>query len=527
MSASIKLTRSSNAEFYRLNYLSENPIRKILVNCLKLPFRAFQYLIGRPLTHLILNPLFRKMEKNKTVLKQNIKYPDPMLNAHQDIVILNVIPETSFIRRILTNWLYQIKEFFILSPLISLLLSKIYKKSNLINSDHLDSIIQQVDKLMTPPAGEDKWKPEQIHFKGLEHLPTATRTEFFNTLTKRYKYNFEQNNQQYNFFTLKTNIGGQLDSLEIKGPSVIKQPIENRTFIVHCLPRSNNYHDWIRQHRFFAEELNTTLVAFNYRGIGQSKGLVINQNDMIDDATAQVHRLIALGVKPENIALIGECLGANIATKSAANLHKNGSPIKLFNARSFRSLPSILLARIRPPKNTSPLHPFTLIQKITALVIKYIIVPLTYIIGWDLSVDQAFKSIPPNDRGFLAVRSKKDKVTHQRYVDDTMIPHQQASIYSLVKEEQNRCMEKQKNGEFLSEMEEMLLNDNIKSHQFFVSPVLRDDAATTDGHTCPLRYLAPTHPNNTIAAPDAREYTLGFFKSVGLQTESQTEILCP
>ena len=522
MSIPLNLKRSDNnqGEFYYLKYPSANwPLKKLFF-FLKLPVRVFQYTIGRPITYFLLNPFFRKMEHNKTVLTQNKKYPDPMLKETQDIVILNVIPETHFLLRVLFNWIYHLKEFFFRAPFLSLLFADKPQKRYKLYPNHLDQVIEQVGALLNPTAGEKKWTPDQIHFKGLERLSPTKRVQFFNTLKSDHGYNFEQNAKQYNFFTLQTNTGGRLDSLEVRGPTVTQQPIEKRTFIISCLPRSNNYHDWIKQHRFFADELDTTVVAFNYRGIGLSKGIVINQDDMRDDAASQVHRLIAMGANPANIAIMGECLGANIATRTAADLHAEGYPIKLFNARSFRSLPAILLARVAPAKNASPLLPLTWLQKAMALTIKYIVVPLTYLVGWDLSVDEAFKSIPPKDRGFLTVRSKKDATTHQRYIDDTMIPHQTASIYSLVKEEQNRCLEKQRRHEHLTVAEQDLLNDSIKSHQFFVSPVVRENASKTDGHTCPLRYLAPTRPIQEIAAPDGREYTLGFFKRVGIQTNA-------
>ena len=493
-------------EFFHLLPKKRTVLDKIahaLWSILIFPVRALQIILGRLLSYFIFNPLFRKQEQELYCLKENKKYPDPALVDQDDIIIVDLLPEYGFWGRIVSNWIHGAK---------SLLQHTFHLPVDFSSTHHthhdrafIARLVRQVHSQLSQNI-----KPEQIHLKGLYSLSASQRTLLLNTLQEKYAFDFNKNSNQYNFFQLKTTTSDMLDSLEVRGPSAVKHAIENRTFIISCLPRTHNYTNWIKQHRYFADQLDTTIVAFNYRGTGKSKGLIINQHDMQHDVMAQVKRLLAMGAKPENIALMGECLGANIATQVAATLHKNNQKVKLFNIRSFRSAPALLLGTILPPKKEinllNPLHGGRIILAGLALIT---VVPLLYLTGWDLSIDSAFKSIPVKDRDYLVVRSKKDE-HGKRYRDDRLISHAYASIYSLIKEEQNRLKTKRTCGDSLSTEEQAWLADNRSTHKFHVDKAQRPDADKTDGHTCQLRYLAKTTPE-TSASPDGRAFVLNFF----------------
>ncbi len=418
------------------------------------PIGIVRFMLGRLVSYALLNPLFRKHEHQNTALVQNKKYPDPNISETDDIVVVSVLPEVGFIRRTIRNWLNKINNSILNSPFLPL--APEGAPVHLRDQERIHQLMGQVSALIngaTLPGQVNvsrQFNPNQIHFKGLHHLSPDLRKLFLENLRKTHGYDFSENAKKYSFFTLKTRAGAELDSVEVRGNNVVEQPIEKRKFIVSCLPRSNDYTDWLKQHRYFADQLDSTVVAFNYRGTGQGKGIISSQRGMRNDAMAQVERLIAMGAKPENIGLIGECLGGNIATYVAAELHKKNYKVKLFNSRSFRSTASLVLDRILPEDNANRLNPVNWGRWLCAGLVKIIIVPLLYITRWDLSVDDAFKSIPAHDRDYLVVRSKKDATTGQRYLDDAMVPHSHASIYSLVKEEQIRLDAKKTSGEKLS-----------------------------------------------------------------------------
>lgn len=477
------------------------------------PIGIVRFLLGRLVSYAILNPLFRKHEKENIAVVQNNNHPDPNISEANDVVIVSVLPEAGFFRRHVGNWINKFKNSIRNSPFVPL--GPDDAPAPLRDEARIHQLMGQVDTLMngrTLPGQVNVSKifqPEQIHFKGLHHLPPQLRELFLENLRKTHGYDFRVNAIRYNFFTLKTRSGAELDSVEVRGNMVALQPIENRKFIISCLPRSNDYTDWLKQHRYFADQLDSTIVAFNYRGTGQGKGIISSQRGMRDDAMAQVERLIALGAKPENIGLMGECLGGNIATHVAAELHQKNYKVKLFNSRSFRSTASLLLDRITPEKNASLRSPLNWGKWLCVGLAKVTLVPLLYLTRWDLSVDKAFKSIPVDDRDYLVVRSKKDASGH-RYRDDAMVSHAHASIYSLVKEEQLRINAKKISGQTLTQKEIAWLGDQRGAHKFHVDIGQRGDAPTVDGHTAQLRYLVRTKQN--LPPEDGREFTLKFFK---------------
>lgn len=279
------------------------------------------------------------------------------------------------------------------------------------------------------------------------------------------------------------------------------------------MPRSNNYVDWIKNYQIYAKNLNATVIGFNYRGVGLSKGLVTNQESLYADAYAQAQRLLALGAKPENIALMGECLGGNVATHTAGTLHKEGFPVKLYNARSFRSFSAIIDGQSKPPKDAPLWSPLTWLSWLAYAVVQIAARILIHTANWDMDVEEEFTTIPPHDRDYLVVRSKKDS-EGKRFADDKMVPHKNASTYSLVKEKIKALTKKKEQGKVLSEVEQEWLVDTPNQHKFYVSEELHKDARKADGHTAHPRLLISTNPRPDNSTVDGRQYAFNFFKRV-------------
>jgi effector protein SdbA len=482
----------------------------VLRNVFMIPVRAVQFILGRFLTHVIFNPLFRKHDEEVTVLAQNKKYPDPVFTDKDDLAIVDVHPKVGLFARTMINWqhgaLSLLKRAFLVP--VDHQSADLFIK----DEDQVQQVVNQVHELIH----EKKMDLEKIHLRGLHYLTPSQRKVLLDTLSKKYGHDFLDHHKKNLFYTLKTRYGDELDSVEVKSPVTAHQTMSERTFIVYCLPRSLNYTPLLNQHRYYANQLDTTLVAFNYRGTGNSKGLIASQKDMHHDVMAQVERLLALGAKPENIALMGECLGANIATHVAAECHKKKLNVKLLNIRSFRSSLMMLMGALLPEKNAKWYNPLTVGQWMMAGIAAILVTPLLYLAGWDLSIDKAFKSIPVADRDYLVVRSKKN-AQGVRYRDDSNISHHYSSVYSLVKAEQERLKRKVNGGKSLNKEEQAWLADQRGSHKVHVSKALREDAPTVDGHTCQLRYLTKTK-GDTGACSDAREFTIGFFrKTWGVQ----------
>lgn len=480
-------------------------VKRVLYLAIFLPLNVVQLILGRFFSYIIFDPIFRQSDKSISWFTQNTRYPDHAFSDEDDFAVIDILPKRNYLLYSLSNWIHQLKSKW--NEAIAPQFNHHLPVSMDDPSKMKDKILEKLDQaLSTQLPNGSTLKPHQIHIKGLYYLTPEQRECFFQEATKKYRYDFKNSHQYYNYFSLKTEIGDTLDSIEVRTPKVTQQPIEERTFIIFCTPRQLNYNDFLKQHRYVANQLDTTVIGFNYRGTGHSRGIIANQYDMQDDVLAQVKRLLALGAKPENIALTGECLGANIATAVAAKLHRENCPVKLFNMRSFRSLPALVFALIWPNSESSQLKPFSWLGILFLPFICLVFIPLLYISGWDLTVEKDYLSIPAKDKGFLAVRSKKDS-TGQYSKDDPIVSHTYASIYSLVKEEQIK-LEQKKQTTPLTPEEHTRLNDKRGEHKFHVNREMRKDACKVDGHACQLRYLKSTKAGST----DARDYMVNFFK---------------
>ena len=79
-------------------------IKQFLGRVILFPYHLYQILIGRLVTYLVINPLFRKEEDNEVHIEQHPKHPDPAFESSDEITIINVIPQKNIFVRTLLNW---------------------------------------------------------------------------------------------------------------------------------------------------------------------------------------------------------------------------------------------------------------------------------------------------------------------------------------------------------------------------------------------------------------------------------------
>ncbi len=490
-------------------------IKEITGRIIFFPYHVYQTLIGRLLSYLVINPLFRKEEQDEALILQNSKFPDPLFCQEDELFIINVYPKKHIITRTLLNWHNFLVNYFTPVEIINSFLKKIINllpNSKQSINDYLDSLVEQVANQIeskNPP----QFKANQIHFRGLERLDEDQLALFYQKLELRLHYDFRQNQQKIYFFTLQTTDNATLDSVEIRNTEAINQNISERHFIIAPMPRSNNFVDWIKNYQIYAKNLDATIITFNYRGIGLSTGLVTNQESLYADAYAQAQRLLKLGARPENIAFMGECLGGNVATHTAGTLQAEGLPVKLFNARSFRSITAIVEGKSQPDKKAPLWNPLTWLSWLNFAMVKLVIIPIIHSAHWELNIEKEFQAIPPQDRDYLVVRSKKNNEGN-RFADDRMIPHKTASTYSLVKQQIKAILKKKQQGAELSALEKEWLKDTPKQHKFYVSEKLHQKASTANGHTVHSRLLVSTNPDQDNDQSDGRQYTFNFFHRI-------------
>lgn len=490
--------------------LAEKPsIWRRILNAIFFPIRLVQFLIGRILSHIILNPDSRSEEGVQNLIVPNTKYAKK--DDDLEIVILDVIPPQHPILRTINNWLYALNNYLLNYHSTPSSQSALYNR-------HFSELVGKIAELtsgeLLPGAfrdlvdnkrdGNHQFKPQQIHLRGVDALPPQYRIILFNILKKNFNYDFKENQKDFLFYKLKTPSASELDSVEIRGNGINFDRMDERKFIIFCNPWGDNYLPYIKQSSDFANQLGATVVAFNYQGTGPfSKGLPGNQYDLRNDALAQFSRLIALGANPENIAFFGNCLGANIATQAAAYLHREGYKVGLFNSRSFSSSEAIILSRIWPAKNANYLNPTNWLRIIGWGCMKLIISPILYFSRWDLDVKKDFLSIPPQSRDFLVVRSSKND-RGKRYKDDFFLSHS-SSIYSVFREQQKNLATKPP--EMLTEEDRLILNDDKDRHKFIVDEIYYAQPEKINGHSISSKLLIQR--NHAKDEPKEHEYHSG------------------
>jgi hypothetical protein len=127
-------------------------------------------------------------------------------------------------------------------------------------------------------------------------------------------------------------------------------------------------------------------ICFDYQGVGESTGEPRSERSLVQAGRAQVQALLDKGVKPEQIILKGHSLGSAVATMLAAELHKDGKEVALFNSRSFSSLTSLVGGWAG--KVSQPLARSILRSR-----------------GWAMDVVDSWLSIPPKSKELVFVKS--------------------------------------------------------------------------------------------------------------------------
>ncbi len=457
-----------------------------LLNFLLFPIELIRWMVSfilvRVLRELILAP--SQVKSKRTI------HHIAMENPADDFVIVNLERKTS---------LKRLKDrFFKLSELLGFdhQANTMIQLQNPDHKKHLDQLIAAVNKLRTGQSKEKRCEEKafpwhKIKFKGLEQLDTQAREYFL----KKVNYNETESVKQtphLEFFKLNTQDGSILDSLAVS-VSESKTPISERKYVINCIEREQNYINWIKDATQVAKKTDATVILFNYRGIDESRGVIWTQDNLVTDAVSQVQRLLALGVKAQNITLEGNCLGGAIATIAAAHLHEQGYPVKLYSLRSFQSIRSFLIGYFMPVtlQSSSVLNQ---VKYTVATMIATLLSPLLYLGGWSLNAKAAWDLIPQKDKDYGVVCAKPNPKQASENELDGIIHHSYASIAGHIEEKRARVLVKQKSGQELSTEENNMISDNPSHHYFGVS-----ENANTDDNEARQAKIKQFGRNNHFA----------------------------
>ena len=151
--------------------------------------------------------------------------------------------------------------------------------------------------------------------------------------------------------------------------------------------------DKLTQMQEDSKATDSAVMSFNMPGIGNSKGRSLHAAGLVMVTMDIVKTLLNRGVKPENILLKGHSLGGAIATLTAANLHQEKHPIRLFVDRSFSSLSNVMSDK------------FTTIRG-GKLLFKPVINYLLSLAGWNIDSAAAWHTIPDEYKTYVTIQGR-------------------------------------------------------------------------------------------------------------------------
>lgn len=470
---------------------------------LKLPFSIptwiLSFFLARNLTNIALNPTQVKTQKPLHIVPLSDDINDP------SAVIVNIHPHEFL--KVFKDYLLKIRS------VLGFSLVETHSQSYLVYDDpkdreYIDKVVEELKLLLEGKLDVDnlknkKFKWSDIHLKGLERLDSKLRDYLFEKLYHEFGVEEVDTPQsiKLDFYSLEIPNNAILDSVEVSTEQEKQKPFSERKYIIACMARDQNYINWIKDFNKSANQIGCTVIGFNYRGIDYSRGMVWTQDNMVDDTLAQVQRLLDLGVKPENIGIEGMCLGGAVATLAAAQLHDKGIKVKLYNERSFRSLPRLVVGYIIPGANSNPWNPLNWFRYALAAVAYALITPLMWIVGWHMDAASAWDRIPVEDKDYSVVRRYKESTLVQ---DDGVIEDGFSSLASYVDEHRDEVKQKIENTEHLTEQEAILLHDKKETHEFSLAP---NYSEKTLPHFVARRYL-----NNSQECMTMHDHMIGSFQ---------------
>lgn len=228
------------------------------------------------------------------------------------------------------------------------------------------------------------------------------------------------NNLIINPGIVATHDGAELDTLEMLSQSEAEKPINEQHFIVRFNGNAMLYNDMLVNYANTINRLQTSIIAFDYRGVGASTKPPKTFDDLVTDGIAQVQRLLDDGVDSEKITLDGTSLGGGVAVLVAYHFHQKGKPVYLWNDRSFASISQAATGMVA--KEAPGI--FNDIYNSSAACISWSGLGST---GWNANIAKAYNAIPAKYKSYMYVAKKSERST-----GDGVIAHP-ASLHKGVK----------------------------------------------------------------------------------------------
>jgi len=318
----------------------------------------------------------------------------------------------------------------------------------------------------------------------------ATITEFTGHMHEIPSFPLKYNNQ---FIVREFNIGISSGAI-LKTCEIRHIDTEDVTDTPHIIYFAGNSSTVLRYENAImvdALQMKAKVIGFHHSSFGQSGVLMSNgevchkpaasHHTLVEEAIAQVQRLLDKGVPAEKITLYGHSLGGTIATAVAYHFHNLQKPqrVFIFNDRSLITPTAFATGIILPEKN-KPNRPWLIKDYIRfglAKGLQPIFKTFVMLSGWDFDVSY-FAKIPAAHRQYLLARGKAD---NGQIITDELIPYQ-ASIHKIdtIKNEYKEWKKKQPESmrDNPHKFYKIIANESMRLHVINLKDIAREDGTT-------------------------------------------------
>jgi len=216
-------------------------------------------------------------------------------------------------------------------------------------------------------------------------------------------------NNGFEAISIVTEDNNVLDGMVFKEHSMQKLESSKQKWIIMFLGNGAHYEHCADEARNLAISLNRNALLFNYRGVGRSAGLALEEADLVRDGTACLNFLSRnyQVTDTSNVLLFGHSLGGSIATSLHCQKSFRGH---LINDRSFSSLAAVPMSWIEIVPAIQRVLP-QFLRDFAKSVIDFVVSE----IGWSMNAGRALLKNPCKLSRTMVLWHRDDEIINFKY----------------------------------------------------------------------------------------------------------------
>lgn len=251
--------------------------------------------------------------------------------------------------------------------------------------------------------------------------------------------------------------GAALDTWSISHLSQENLPTQTQKYIIYFIDVQHTYGQYIDQMQADAAELQSNVIAFNFRKNGH-----IEIKDYLTDGVSQVQRLINQGVSPKNITLKAYSFSGILAVLVTQYFQDSHKPIKLLCDRSSLSMGALVLERMGLSILGSIENPY--LNRLVTIARPFVRKGLTMAQHTVNANAPVFKETPRKLWNYLLMKARRES-GHTTVPEESFISHF-VLIHAALKKEQQQTTEV---------LPQIVVHTNEEHKELALTPMQKDN----------------------------------------------------